>query len=94
MPMAAVVLKDGLAFCMITIDFAAKNGPLTPVATSLVVDVNAPLLCLVLQPANCLDTETAFGVKGLFKSRLWREDPITGAVELGFPVRTSLGVAR
>ena len=53
--MAAVVLKDGLAFWVITIDLAAQNGSLTPVATSLVVNVDSPLLCHVLQPANCLN---------------------------------------
>ena len=65
--MAAVVVKNGFAFWVITIDFAAKNGSLAPVATSLVVNVDALLLCLVLQPANCLETETAFGIKGLFR---------------------------
>ena len=83
--MATVVLKYGLAFWVITIELAAQNVSLTPVATSVVVYVDAPLLCLVLQPANCLEPETAFGVKGLFEGRLWREDPIAGAVELGFP---------
>ena len=92
--MATVVQKDGFAFWMITIDLAAQNGSLTPVAISLVANVNAPLLCLVLQPANCLEAETALGVKGLFEGRLWREDPIAGTVKLGFSARTRLGVAR
>ena len=52
--MTAVVLKNGFAFWVITINLAPQNGSLTPVATSLVVDVDALLLCLVLQPANGL----------------------------------------
>ena len=92
--MAAVVLKNGFAFWIITINLAPQNGSLTPVATSLVVNVDALLLCLVLQPANCLDTETAVGIKSLFEGRLRREDPIAGTVELGLPARTRLGVAR
>ena len=81
----ALVVKDGFAFWVITIDLAPQNCSLTPVATCLVVNVDAPLLCLVLQPANCLDTETAVWIKSLFENRLRREDPIAGTVELGLP---------
>ena len=89
-PITAVVVKDGFAFWMISINLVAKNGSLTPVTTSLVVNVDAPLLCLVLQPANCLNTETAVGIKSLFENRLRRKDPIAGTVELGLPARACL----
>ena len=92
--MAPVVLEKGLALWVITINFVAQNYALTSVTTSLMVDVDAPLLCLVLQPTNSLETETAVGVKSLFEGRLWREDPIAGAVELGCPARTCLGVTQ
>ena len=82
-PMAAVVLEDSFTFWAITINLVAQNAAPPPVTTSLVVNVNAPLLGLVLHPTNCLDSETAVGVKGLFESRLRGKDPIAGTVKLG-----------
>ena len=82
MPMTTMVLEDGLAFWVITINLVAQNASLASVTTSLVVNVNAPLLGLVLQPTNGPNTETAVGIKSLFEKRLRRKDPIARTVEL------------
>ena len=47
-PEATVVLKDDFAFWMVAINFVTCNDPFTPVATSVMVDVNTTLPCLML----------------------------------------------
>ena len=83
MPITAVVLEDSFAFGVITINLVAKNSALTSVTTSLMVNVNAPLLGLVLDPASSLDAETAVGIKGLFESRLRGRYLISRTIKLG-----------
>ena len=83
MPITPVVLEDNFAFWVITINLVTQNSALTSVATSLMVNVNAPLLGLVFQPASGLDSETAVGIKSIFESRRRGKDTITGTVKLG-----------
>ena len=63
-PEAAVVLEDGLRLGMITVHPSAQNLPLAPMATTSVMDVNAPLFCLPLEPFYGGETATGLGVEG------------------------------
>ena len=47
-PEATMVLKNGFAFWVVAINFLPHNGPFSPVATSVMMDVNATLPCLIL----------------------------------------------
>ena len=47
-PEATMVLKDGFTFWVVSINFVPHNGPFTRVITSVMVDVNAALPCLIL----------------------------------------------
>ena len=67
-PEATMVLKDGFGLWMVAINFFSCDGPFTPVATSVMMDVNAALPRLILQPARRFDTKTGFWVKRFFKS--------------------------
>ena len=63
-PEAAVVLEDGLRLGVITIHPGAQNVPLAPMATASVMDVNAPLLRLPLEPFCSDEAATGLGVEG------------------------------
>ena len=64
MPMATVVLKDRAGLGMITINRMVADVSLSPMATQRVMDVNAPLLCLPLEPFDCHEAATTVGVEG------------------------------
>ena len=63
MPEATVVLEDSFRLGVITIHPGAKNSPLTPMATTSVMDVDAPLLCLPLEPFCADETATRLGIE-------------------------------
>ena len=63
-PEAAVVLEDGLRLGVITIHPRAQNVPLAPMATASVMDVDASLFCLPLEPFCGDETATGLGVEG------------------------------
>ena len=63
-PEAAVVLEDGLRLGVITVHPGAQNVPLAPMATASVVDVDAPLLRLPLEPFCSDEAATGLGVEG------------------------------
>ena len=67
-PEAAVVLENGLRLGVITVHPSAKDLPLAPMATTSVMDVNAPLLCLPLEPFYSDETATGLGVEGFLVS--------------------------
>ena len=64
MPEAAVVLENGLRLGVIAIHPSAQNVPLAPMTTASMIDVNAPLLCLLLKPFCSDETTTNLGVEG------------------------------
>ena len=84
-PEAAVVLEDGLRLGVITINPSAQNLPLTPMATTSVVDVDAPLPHLPLEPFDCDETATGLGVEGFLVGRWWELDAAVRADDLGLP---------
>ena len=47
-PEATMVLKDGFGFWMVALNSLPHNGSFIPMATSVKVDVNATLPCLIL----------------------------------------------
>ena len=49
-PKTTMVLEDSVGLEMITINGNVEDVSLTPMATPCVMDVNAPLLCLPLEP--------------------------------------------
>ena len=63
-PEAAVVLENGLRLGVIAVHPSAQNVPLAPMATTSVMDVNAPLLCLPLKPFCSDEAATSLGVEG------------------------------
>ena len=63
-PEAAVVLENGLRLGVITVHPGAQNVPLAPMATASVMDVDAPLFCLPLEPFCSDEAATGLGVEG------------------------------
>ena len=63
-PEASVVLEDGLRLGVITVHPSAQNLPLAPMATTSVMDVDAPLLRLPLEPFCSDEAATGLGVLG------------------------------
>ena len=64
MPVATVVLEDSFRLGVITIHPGAQNSPLASMTTTSVMDVDAPLLCLRLEPFYGDETATRLGIKG------------------------------
>ena len=83
MPEATVVLEDGLRLGVITVHPGAKNAALTPMTTTRVVNVNAPLLCLPLEPFGCDETATGLGIEGFLVGRWGELDAVVQADDLG-----------
>ena len=85
MPEATVELEDGFRLGVITVHPSAKNVPLTPMATTSVVNVYASLLSFPLEPFGSDETATGLGIKGFLVSR-WRGlDAVVRADGLGLP---------
>ena len=68
MPEAAVELKDGFRLGVITIHRRAQNVSLASMTTPCVMNVDAPPLCLPLDPGHSLEAESDIGVKGFLVS--------------------------
>ena len=85
MPEATVVAEDGLRLRVITVYPGAKNASLTPMTTTSVVNVNAPLLCLPLEPFGCDETATSLGIESFLVGRWWELDAVVRADDLGLP---------
>ena len=62
--MAAVVLEDSVGPGVITINRNVEDVSLSPMPTPGVMDVDAPPLCLPLEPFNCHEAATVIGVEG------------------------------
>ena len=63
-PEATVVLEDGLCLGVITVHPSAQNVPLAPMATTSVMGMNAPPLCLPFKPFCSDEAATSLGVEG------------------------------
>ena len=63
MPEATMVLEDSFRLRVITIHQDAQNMPLAPMATTSVMDVDAPLLCLPLEPFCGDEAATNLGIE-------------------------------
>ena len=64
MPQATVVLEDSFRLGVITIHPGAQNRSLASMTTTSVMDVDAPLLCLPLEPFCGDETATRLGIEG------------------------------
>ena len=63
-PKATMVLEDRVGLGVITINGNVEDVSLTPMATSSMVNVNAPLLCFPLEPFVADETTTVVGIEG------------------------------
>ena len=63
MPEATVVLEDSFRLGVITIHPDAQNSPLAPMTTTSMMDVDAPLLCLPLEPFCADEAATNLGIE-------------------------------
>ena len=63
MPEATVVLEDSFRLGVITIHPCAQNIPLARMTTTSVMDVDAPLLCLPLEPFCADEAATSLGIE-------------------------------
>ena len=85
MPEATVELEDGFCLGVITIHPSAQKVPLTPMATTSVVNVNAPLLGFPLEPFCSDEAATVLGIKGFLVSRWGVLDAFVRVDGLGLP---------
>ena len=68
MPEAAVELKDGFRLGVIAVHWRAQNVSLASMTTPCMMNVDAPLLCLPLDPDHSLEAESDIWVKGFLVS--------------------------
>ena len=68
MPEATVKLKDGLRLGVIPIHLSVQNSTLAPMTAPGMMDVNAPLLRLPLEPFGCNEAATSLRVEGFLVS--------------------------
>ena len=92
MKVAKVILKHGFALWVVAVNISTCNKTLANVTAKLIVDVNAALACVVLNPANRVVTKNCWRVEGLFLSRIRSLQLFAGTGHYGFP--TGTGVAR
>ena len=85
MPEATVELEDGFRLGVITIHPGALNMALAPMPAPCEMDVDAPLLCLPLEPFDCNETATRLRVEGFLVSRSGELNAVVGTVDLGLP---------
>ena len=91
MPEATVELEDGFRLGVITVHPSAQNVSLTPMATTGVVIVNAPLLGFPLEPFCSDEAATVLGVKGFLVSGGWDLDAFVRTDNLGLPEAATTG---
>ena len=63
-PKTTMVLEDSVGLGMITVNGNVEDVSLTSMATPRVMEVNAPLLCLPLEPFGCNKTATVVWIEG------------------------------
>ena len=80
-----MVLKDSVGFGMITVNGNVEDVSLASMATQCVMDVNAPLLCLPLEPFCSNVTVTVVRIKGSLVGRCGGPNTFVGTVDFGLP---------
>ena len=68
MPEATVKLKNGLRLGVIPIHLSVQNSTLAPMAAPGMMNVNAPLLRLPLEPFGCNEAATNLRIEGFLVS--------------------------
>ena len=63
-PITSIVLEDSVGRGVITVNGNVEDVSLAPMIAPCVMDVNAPLLGLPLEPFGCDETATVVGIEG------------------------------
>ena len=63
-PVTSIVLEDSVGRGVITVNGNVEDVSLAPMTAPCVMDVNAPLLGLLLEPFGCDETATVVGIEG------------------------------
>ena len=82
-PEAAVKLENRFRLRVIAVHSSAENLPLAPMPAPRVVDVDAPLLRLPLEPFDCKEAATLLGVEGALVGRSWGFYAVVRAGNIG-----------
>ena len=80
-----MVLEDSVGCGVITVNGNVEDVSLTPMATQRVMNVNAPLLCLPLEPFCSDETATVAGIEGSLIGGCENPNTLVGAVDFGLP---------
>ena len=89
MPEATVELEDGFRLRVITIHPSTQNMSLTAMPAPRVMDVDASLLCLPLEPFDCNETATRLRVEGTLIGGSRELNAVVRAINLGLPTTAS-----
>ena len=89
-----MVLEDSVGLGMITINGNVEDVSLNPMATQRVMNVNAPLLCLPLEPFCSDETATAAGIEGSLIGGCGNPDTLVRAVDFGLPTGATACVTK
>ena len=88
-PKTTMVLEDRVGLGVITINGNVEDVSLTSMATQCVMNVNAPLLCLPLEPFGCDEAALVAGIEGSLVGRCRGPDTLIWAVNFGLPTGTT-----
>ena len=87
--MAAVVLEDSVSLRVIAVNGNVEDVSLSPMTAPRVMDVNAPLLCLPLEPFDCNEATSLIRIEGSLVGWSRHPDTVVGAIDLGPPTTAS-----